>query len=84
MQEYLREQNRQQRQDIKELEETIKALKEQYLEETSSLYNRFIEISNIGHSNDMHKNIRMLEIADRTVSELDKDINIELADHKSN
>lgn len=82
--EYLREQNRQQRQDIEKLEETIKVLKQQYLDAITSLRNRFVEISNIGHSDDMHKNIRMLEIADRIKDELDKDIKIELADGKSN
>lgn len=82
--EYLREQNRQQRQDIEKLEETIKALKQQHLEAITSLHNRFVEISNIGHSDDMHKNIRILEIADKTAAELDKDIKIELADGKSN
>lgn len=70
--------------DKNELQKTIQALKEQHLETIISLRNEFAEISNIGHSDDMHKNIRMLEIADRTVSELDKDIKIELADSKSN
>lgn len=84
MEEYLREQNRQQREVITQLEETIKALKKQYSETITSLRNEFAEISQIGHSDDMHKNIKMLEIADRTVDELDEDIKIELADHKSN
>ena len=65
--------------DKKELEETIKALKQQHSEAITSLYNRFVKISNIGHSDDMHKNIRILEIADKTTAELDKDIKIELA-----
>lgn len=70
--------------DKKDLQETIKALKQQHLEAITSLHNRFVKISNLGHSDDMHKNIRILEIADKTAAELDKDIKIELADRKSN
>lgn len=83
MEEYLREQNRQQREIITQLEETIKALKKQYSETIMSLRNEFAEISNIGHSNDIHKNMKMLKIADRTINELDEDIKIELADRES-
>jgi len=74
----LKQTNTEQRQTIEEQEETIKLLSQQLLETKMSLYNRFVEISRIGHSDDMHKNIKMTDLLDKTIQELYKDLEIDL------
>ena len=74
----LKQTNREQRETITEQEETIKLLSQQLLETKISLYNRLLKISKIGHSDDMHKNIKMTDLIDKTIQELYKDLEIDL------
>lgn len=74
----LEQTNREQRQVIDDLEETIKALKRQDLETRVSLYNKLVKLSKIGHSNNMRKNIEMTDIIDETIKEMWEDLKIDL------
>ncbi len=74
----LEQTNREQRQTIDDLKETIRLLKQQDLQTRLSLYNKFAEISNLGHSNDLRKNIKMTDIADKVTKEMWEDLRIEL------
>lgn len=74
----LKQTNREQRETITEQEETIKLLSQQLLETKISLYNRLVKISRIGHSDDIHKNIKMTDLLDKTIKELYKDLEIDL------
>lgn len=56
------------------LKETIKILKKQNLETIVSLYNEFVKISNIGHSNDINKNIKIIDIADKVIKDMWEDL----------
>lgn len=71
---YYINQNREQRQTIDEQEETIKLLKKSEYETKQSIYNELIEIKKIGQSNDIHKNIKMLEIVEKLINDLYYDI----------
>lgn len=75
---YLQQTNREQREIINNLEETVRALKRQDLETRVSLYNKFVKLSMIGHSNSIRKNIEMTDIADETIKEMWKDLKIDL------
>lgn len=75
---YLEQINREQRQTIVDLEEIIRALKRQDLETRVSLYNKFVKLSMIGHSNNIRKNIEMTDIADETIKEMWEDLKIDL------
>lgn len=75
---YLEQTNREQRQIINDLEETIRALKRQDLETRVSLYNRLVRLSMIGHSNNVRKNIEMTDIVDKTIAEMWEDLKIDL------
>lgn len=57
-----------------ELKETIKILKKQNLETRVSLYNEFVKISNIGHSNDINKNIKIIDIVDKVIKDMWQDL----------
>lgn len=67
-----------QKQTIDDLEETIRVLKQQNLETRTSLFNEFVKISNIGHSNDINKNIKITDIADKVTKELWEDLKNEI------
>lgn len=75
---YLQQTNREQREIISNLEETVRALKRQDLETRVSLYNKFVKLSMIGHSNNIRKNIEMTDIADETIKEMWEDLKIDL------
>lgn len=75
---YLQQTNREQREIISNLEETVRALKRQDLETRVSLYNKFVKLSTIGHSNNIRKNIEMTDIADETIKEMWEDLKIDL------
>ena len=70
--------NQEQRKTIDNLNKTIKNLKKQHSEAILSLYYRFGEISNIGHSDNINKNIEMMKVADKTIKELYEDIKEDL------
>lgn len=74
----LKQTGREQRDTINALEIVIKNLKKQHSEAILSLYYRFIKISNIGHSNDTYKNMKMTDIADKTIKELYEDVKEDL------
>ena len=59
---YYKNQNREQREVIEQQEENIKALHKENYEVKQSIYNELIVARNIGKSNDMYKNIKMLDI----------------------
>lgn len=75
---YYKRQNEEQRQVIDEKDETIKALKREVYEAKQSIYNELIKIRNIGQSNNIHKNIEMLDIAEKLIDDLYFDIQEEL------
>lgn len=75
---YYRKQNQEQRQTIDEKEETIKLLQKSDYEAKQSFYEKLIEVRNIGKSNDMHKNIKILDIVEELINDLYFDIQEEL------
>ena len=70
--------NQKQRRTIDKLNEVIKNLKKQHLEAMLSLYYKFGKISEIGHSNNVNKNIEIMKIADSTTKELYENIKEDL------
>lgn len=52
----------------------IKALQKENYEVKQSIYKELIEVRNIGKSNDIHKNIKMLDIINDLVDDLYHDI----------
>ena len=52
----------------------IKALQKENYEVKQSIYKELIEVRNIGKSNDIHKNIKMLDIINNLVDDLYHDI----------
>lgn len=78
IQDYLRQQNREQRETIKQQEKTIESLQKENYEVKQSIYEKLIEVRNIGKSNDMYKNIKMLDIVEKLINELYFDIQEEL------
>lgn len=79
IQDYLRQQNREQRETIKQQEKTIEALQKENYEVKQSIYEKLIEVRNIGKSNDMYKNIKMLDIIEKLIDDLYFDIQEELS-----
>lgn len=79
---YYKETAEEQRETMRELEETIKALKKQDLETRTSIYNRLIDVSNIGHSNDINKNIKITDLIDEIIAEMFEDLKIELCNEE--
>lgn len=75
---YYKRQNEEQREVINEKEETIKALKREGYEAKQSIYNELIKIRNIGQSNNIHKNIKILDIVEKLIDDLYFDIQEEL------
>ena len=58
--EFYRNQNREQRQLLDEKDEIIKALKREEYEVKQSIFRELAEVTKIGKSNDMFKNMKML------------------------
>lgn len=75
---YYKNQNREQREVIEQQEENIKALHKENYEVKQSIYNELIAVRNIGKSNDMYKNIKMLDIIEKLIDDLYFDIQEEL------
>lgn len=68
---YLRKQN-------SEKTEIIKSLEKENYEVKQSIYNELIKVRDIGHSNNIHKNIDMLDIVEDLIEDLYHDIQKEL------
>lgn len=77
-QNYYKNQNREQREVIEQQEENIKALHKENYEVKQSIYNELIVARNIGKSNDMYKNIKMLDIIEKLIDDSYFDIQEEL------
>lgn len=75
---YYKNQNREQREIIQQQEEQIKTLHREKYEVKQSIYNELIIVRNIGKSNDMYKNIKMLDIIEKLIDDLYFDIQEEL------
>lgn len=75
---YYENQNREQREIIEQQEEQIKALHKENYEVKQSIYNELTTVRNIGKSNDMYKNIKMLDIIGKLIDDLYFDIQEEL------
>ena len=73
-QDYLRNQNREQREIIRQQEEKIKVLQKENYEVKQSIYKELIEVKKYGESNDMYKNIKMLDIVEKLIDDLYFDI----------
>ena len=59
---YYKNKNREQREILLQQEEQIKALKKENYEIKQSIYDKLILVRNIGKSNNMYKNIKILDI----------------------
>lgn len=79
-QDYLRNQNREQRETIRQQEETIEALQKEHYEVKQSIYEKLIDIKNIAESNDMYKNIKILDRVEKLIDDLYFDIQEELTE----
>lgn len=79
-QDYLRNQNREQRETIRQQEETIEALQKENYEVKQSIYEKLIDIKNIAESNDMYKNIKILDRVEKLIDDLYFDIQEELTE----
>ncbi len=77
---YYKNQNREQREILLQQEEQIKALKKENYEVKQSIYNKLISVRNIGQSNNMYKNIKMLDIVEKLIEDLYFDIQEELSE----
>lgn len=77
---YYKNQNREQREILLQQEEQIKALKKENYEVKQSIYNKLILVRNIGQSNNMYKNIKMLDIVEKLIEDLYFDIQEELSE----
>lgn len=75
---YYKDQNREQREIIQQQEKQIKALHKENYEVKQSIYNELTTVRNIGKSNDMYKNIKMLDIIEKLIDDLYFDIQEEL------
>lgn len=75
---YYKNQNREQREIIQQQEEQIKTLHKENYEVKQSIYNELTTVRNIGKSNDMYKNIKMLDIIEKLIDDLYFDIQEEL------
>lgn len=77
---YYKNQNREQREILLQQEEQIKALKKENYEIKQSIYDKLILVRNIGKSNNMYKNIKILDIVEELIEDLYFDIQEELSE----
>ena len=76
--EYYKRQNEEQRVTLDEKDDIIKALKKEEYEVKQSIYEKLIEVRNIGQSNDIYKNMKMLKVLNNLIDDLYYDIQEEL------
>lgn len=74
LEQYYKRQNEEQRQVLDEKDKIIKALKKEEYEVKQSIYKKIIEVRNIGKSNDIYKNMKMLKIINELADDLYFDI----------
>lgn len=70
LEQYYKNQSREQRQVIEEQSEIIKSLKREEYEVKQSVYEKITEVIKIGQSNDIHKNMKMLKILEELKDDL--------------
>ena len=78
---YYKSQNREQRETLLQQEEQIKALKKENYEIKQSIYDKLIVVRNIGKSNNMYKNIKMLDIVEKLIEDLYFDVQEDLSEN---
>lgn len=71
---YYKRQNEEQRQIIEDLEKTIKRKDKEIYEVKQSIYKKIIEVRDVGESNDIYKNIKMLKILNELTDDLYFDV----------
>ena len=71
---YFKNKNREQRSIIDQQEEIIKPLKKENYKAKQSIYEKLLKIRNIGKSNDICKNIKMLDIVEELIDDIYFDI----------
>ena len=76
---YYKNQNREQREILLQQEERIKALKKENYEIKQSVYDKLILVRNIGKSNNMYKNIKMLDIVEELSEEMKKEKELDVS-----
>lgn len=81
--EYYKNQNREQRELLEQKDEIIKLLKREDYEVKQSIYEELIKIRNKGQSNDIYKNIKMLDMVEKLIYDLYEDIQEEVKEHKN-
>ena len=74
LEQYYKRQNEEQRQIIEDLEKTVKSKDKELYEVKQSIYEKIIEVRNIGKSNDIYKNMKMLKIINELADDLYFDI----------
>lgn len=80
LEQYYKNQSREQRQVIDEQSEIIKALKREEYEVKQSIFRELAEIVKIGQSNDIYKNMKMLDKLEVLKNDLYFDIQEELTE----
>lgn len=78
---YYKSQNREQRETLLQQEEQIKALKKENYEIKQSIYDKLIVVRDIGKSNNMYKNIKMLDIVEKLIEDLYFDVQEDLSEN---
>ena len=74
----LQQTNIEQQNKLNKQKQIIELLKQKNINTKKNLVNMLIEISNIGHSDDKYKVIHMLDIIDKNIKEISKDLNVDL------
>lgn len=77
---YYRRQSEEQKEVIEQKEKIIKLLQKENYELKQDIYEKLSNLRDLGESNDIHKNIRMLDILETLIDDLYYDIQEELED----
>ncbi len=77
---YYRRQSEEQKEVIEQKEKIIKLLQKENYELKQDIYEKLSNLRDLGESNDIHKNIRMLDILETLINDLYYDIQEELED----
>lgn len=75
---YYRRQSEEQKEVIEQKEKIIKLLQKENYELKQDIYEKLSNLRDLGESNDIHKNIRMLDILETLIDDLYYDIQEEL------
>lgn len=74
LEQYYKRQNEEQRQVIKNLEKTVELKDKEIYEVKQSIYKKIIEVRDVGESNDIYKNMKMLKVINELADDLYFDI----------